>query len=104
LAGGGLMHASQCANKYTVIKDTAAALRMDFQLVTTLDGYIGWTPADSQNGDLICLIRGCSVPVVLRKRDEYGHYLIGASYVPGFMDGEKIKDLSDGEWTSLSLH
>ena len=104
LAGGGLMHALQCANQYTVIKDIDAALRMDFQLLTTLGGYVGWTPADSQNGDLICLIRGCSVPVVLRKRDEYGYYLIGASYIPGFMDGERIKDLSDGAWTSLSLY
>jgi hypothetical protein len=70
LVGNTLRHAIQCANEYTVINDIDDMLRMDFQKLTTLGGYIGWTPADSQNGDLICLISGCSIPVVLRKRDE----------------------------------
>jgi hypothetical protein len=105
LAGvSSLMYDLKCASEYTVINDIDATLKMDFQLLTTLGGYVGWTPADSQNGDLICLIRGCSVPVVLLKRDEYGYYLIGASYIPGFMDGERRKDLGDGAWTSLRLY
>lgn len=44
-----------------------------------------------KKGDLVCIIFGCSVPVVLRKDKEGKCYqFIGECYVHGMMDGEAI--------------
>ncbi|KAH6714263.1 heterokaryon incompatibility protein-domain-containing protein [Leptodontidium sp. MPI-SDFR-AT-0119] len=44
-----------------------------------------------KNGDLVCILFGCSVPVVLRKDHERKYYqIIGECYVYGMMDGEAI--------------
>jgi hypothetical protein len=50
-------------------------------------------PCATEPGDIICIIPGCSVPVVLRRL--YGpvggkplYKFIGESYVHGMMDGE----------------
>ena len=54
----------------------------------------GLGPKGTQVGDLICILYGCSVPVILRpQRDPLGdkieHYeIIGESYIYGMMDGE----------------
>lgn len=51
----------------------------------------GLAPTTAQEGDLICILYGCSVPVILRKMgsdsDPFYH-LIGEAYVHGMMDGE----------------
>jgi hypothetical protein len=65
----------------------------------TYDGPImGLIPQFAKVGDMVCVLYGCSVPVVLRKHpcDLSGHYwqLIGEAYVHGFMDGEGICSLS----------
>jgi hypothetical protein len=60
---------------------------------------IGLAPQYAKSGDNICILYGCSVPVVLRKRsgddgkDSYWE-LIGDAYVYNFMDGEGIRALS----------
>jgi hypothetical protein len=65
------------------------------RIVTTEKGYIGMVPELCRRGDLICVLFGCSVPVVLRPKD--GHYLfIGESYVHGLMDGEAVEDFKKG--------
>lgn len=50
---------------------------------------------DVREGDLICIIFGCSVPVVLRKVSTGGgnsHFeFIGECYVHGMMDGEALE-------------
>lgn len=50
---------------------------------------------DVREGDLVCIIFGCSVPVVLRKVSTGGghaHYeVIGECYVHGMMDGEALE-------------
>jgi hypothetical protein len=61
---------------------------------TEQEHLLGLAPDEAQEGDLICIIFGCSVPVVLRKvvGDEMTgerHYrLLGDCYVHGMMDGE----------------
>lgn len=49
-------------------------------------------------GDQLCILYGCSVPVVLRKQwrgsIQYHWQLFGEAYVHGFMDGERIFPLS----------
>ena len=56
----------------------------------------GLGPRGTQLGDLICILFGCSVPVILRPQmDSSGsdimHYeIVGESYIYGMMDGEAI--------------
>jgi hypothetical protein len=47
-------------------------------------------------GDFVCVIFGCSVPVILRKvRDHFR--VVGEAYVHGLMDGQAVKSLAEGE-------
>ncbi|KAF2006863.1 HET-domain-containing protein [Amniculicola lignicola CBS 123094] len=63
------------------------------------DPLIGLVPRDTKVGDTLCILYGCSVPVVLRnvgglgKEDSHWH-LIGEAYVHGLMHGEAISSLS----------
>lgn len=53
----------------------------------------GLAPTAAQEGDLICILFGCSVPVILRNMgtsaDPY-FYFIGEAYVHGMMEGEAL--------------
>ncbi|KAI1736457.1 hypothetical protein F4680DRAFT_432206 [Xylaria scruposa] len=74
--------------------------------VTTDDGNIvlkkserkpvvGFCPRGTQKGDFVCILFGCSVPLVLRQigSGDGGQYtLIGECYVHGKMDGEAMVD------------
>jgi hypothetical protein len=57
---------------------------------------VGLMPQHAHVGDRICILYGCSVPVILRKHENpiEGTYwqLMGDAYVHGFMDGEAISD------------
>ncbi|KAJ8124129.1 hypothetical protein ONZ43_g75 [Nemania bipapillata] len=54
----------------------------------------GLGPPDMKEGDYVCILIGCSVPVILR--DEGGPMkLIGESYVHGKMEGEAMEDLRE---------
>jgi len=53
----------------------------------TQNGYIGLFPPLVTKGDILCILKGCSVPVVLRKTgSQYVH--VGTCYVAGLMNGE----------------
>jgi hypothetical protein len=57
----------------------------------------GLAPADAKVGDLICILFGCSVPVILREHLTEDHYfeVIGESFIYGMMEGEARVGLSD---------
>ena len=63
------------------------------RLITTERELLGLAPQETKKRDLICILYGCSVPVVLRARTddktgkEYFQF-IGECYVHGLMDGE----------------
>lgn len=63
-------------------------------LVTKDYEWIGLAPMTAKVNDLVCILYGCSVPVVLRRqRDLMGteyFQLIGECYVHGMMDGEAV--------------
>jgi len=67
------------------------------RLWKTSRSLIGLGHEDVQSGDVVCILLGCSVPVVLRKiqhlEDAYKHYFefVGEGYVHGMMDGEAMK-------------
>jgi hypothetical protein len=64
-------------------------------LVSKAYGWMGLAPTAAQVGDVICILYGCSVPVVLRTsaRTDWGRQFefIGECYVHGMMDGEAVE-------------
>jgi hypothetical protein len=67
------------------------------KLAVTKDGFIGAVPQGTEPEDLICVLFGCSVPIVLRKAvsdkatmPETPYKFIGEAYLHGFMDAEAI--------------
>jgi hypothetical protein len=53
----------------------------------TEDGYIGAVPYHTKLGDVAVILYGCSVPVILRPREEVDTYeFIGECYLHTFMD------------------
>ena len=75
------------------------------KLVVTTKGFLGWAPdfcdggdeQQSLKGDVICIIFGCSTPIVLRPHGEL-HQVVGEGYIQGFMEGESLKHLGNGEY------
>jgi len=71
-------------------------------LVTTTSGWVGMAPKRSQQEDKICVILGCSIPLVLRKRatpnggkKEY-YEVVGECYLSGVMAGEVVEQADAG--------
>jgi hypothetical protein len=60
------------------------------KLAITKNGYIGAVPNKTQVGDFVCVLFGCSVPVVLRKTLDQSYTSLGEAYLHGFMDAEAI--------------
>jgi hypothetical protein len=64
-------------------------------LVSWYNCWIGLAPMAAEVEDIICILYGCSVPVVLRpQKDKSGesfYYLVGECYVDGMMDGVAVK-------------
>lgn len=67
------------------------------RLITTQRGYIGLAPLASKRGDRVCVLFGCSTPVVLRPLAEGGYQFIGECYVHGIMEGEAMGMLEKEE-------
>jgi hypothetical protein len=77
--------------------------------------YAGLIPPNAHFGDQICILYGCSVPVVLRKHTVSGkrkrsvsgnshHWkLVGDAYVHGVMNGEAIEQASREELESREV-
>jgi hypothetical protein len=56
-------------------------------------------PCRVRKGDQICVLLGCSIPLILRQRkDESSHEVIGECYLHGFMNGEALEELDSGEF------
>ena len=70
-----------------------------FFLAGEKNEYFGLSPFDAERGDLICVLAGCTVPVVLHPKKVVGnttlcYELTGEAFVYGKMDGEVMADLS----------
>ena len=78
------------------------------RLVTTERDLLGLVPAETKKRDLICILFGCSVPVVLRRhsdsktKKEYFQF-IGECYVHGLMDGEAFDIQKDEKDTKEKM-
>jgi Heterokaryon incompatibility protein (HET) len=59
--------------------------------IRTATGYIGLAPELSSRGDKVCVLFGCSTPVILRPLADGYYQFIGECYIHGIMDGEAIE-------------
>jgi hypothetical protein len=59
----------------------------------------GIGPADVQKNDTVCVLFGCSTPVVLRPMwtGEGDYTVVGPAFVLGMMDGEALENLKPDE-------
>ncbi|GAP92967.1 putative ankyrin and HET domain protein [Rosellinia necatrix] len=58
------------------------------------DPIYGLAPQRSTVSDIVCILFGCSVPVVLSEHQSYGktrYKVVGEAYVHGMMDGEAME-------------
>ncbi|KAK7422721.1 hypothetical protein QQX98_001509 [Neonectria punicea] len=70
---------------------------MGRRLMFTKKGYLGWAPDNAcgtledqiQLGDMVCVVFGCSTPLVIRRVGE-NHHVLGEAYVEGMMDEQAI--------------
>lgn len=62
-------------------------------------GYLVLGPKQAAEGDIICVLKGCHVPVILRKVED--HYIhVGTCFVQGLMEGEAADMLEAGKLTT----
>jgi len=81
----------ELANKSTLNGDGAGA-RLE-------DPLFGIGPSDTSLGDRVCILLGCTVPVILGEGKRKGvSRVVGEAYVHGIMDGEAMYlDTTHGE-------
>lgn len=61
------------------------------RLMVTLKGFIGLVPIDARQGDVVCLLLGCNVPIVLRAVEKQHYKVVGSCYLHGIMEGEAME-------------
>ncbi|PSN60391.1 HET-domain-containing protein [Corynespora cassiicola Philippines] len=78
-------------------------INLSRRLFTTKKGYVGMARQDVLLTDIICILYGCSMPVLLRRINN-GYQLVGECYVHGLMEGGALdllqgNNVSDAEFT-----
>jgi len=68
------------------------------RFVITKERRMGLAPPRTQRNDIICILLGCSVPIILRQ-DGQNFMLLGESYTHGLMHGEALKGVETGLFT-----
>lgn len=67
-------------------------VRMSLHLTVTRNNRIGLVSENARKNDLICILYGCSVPILLRKmQDEDAYTLIGECFIDQCMSGEALQ-------------
>lgn len=76
--------------------DRMAAMTCDRRfMISSRWKYIGLVEQVAREGDLICILFGCNIPVILRPRGEQ-FILIGAAYIYSYMRGRAMDELDAG--------
>jgi len=79
-------------------------LRIARRLMVTNDGHIGIAPCRARKGDIVCVLLGCSIPLVLRPRgDKKTYEFIGECYLHEFMNGEAVGEVESGKRMMKSI-
>ncbi|KAE8447560.1 hypothetical protein EG329_010690 [Mollisiaceae sp. DMI_Dod_QoI] len=85
------------------LKGVVAYIRSKRYII--MENFMGLGPEATKEEDFVCVLFGCSVPVLLRpSKSSLGEYhLVGEAYVHGVMDGEIIEKLNAGEYKIQEL-
>jgi heterokaryon incompatibility protein (HET) len=68
------------------------------------DSLFGLGPSDVREDDVVCILFGCSVPVILRpNHDGTAHEFVGECYVHGKMDGEALAAMDENSISDATL-
>jgi hypothetical protein len=67
-------------------------VRMSLRLMVSRDGRIGMAPEKAMKGDLVCILYGCSIPVLLRSEAGCdGFSFVGECFLDSCMDGSVLE-------------
>ena len=66
------------------------------RLMITKMRYIGLASGHTKVGNFVCVLRGCSISIILRRVNNH-FVFVGDSYVHGLMYGETM-DMAEGTW------
>ena len=73
----------------------------------TKEGYVGLGPGEMREGDVVVVLRGATVPMILRPgcgdRDGQFDY-VGEAYCHGIMDGELLSEKCQKRPTMFSMN
>jgi hypothetical protein len=72
----------------------------------TGSGYLGVAPRGTEEGDVLCVLKGCGVPVTLRNTSAASgnrFTLVGTCFVVSLMNGEAVKFIQQGKSTPEML-
>ena len=65
-------------------------------LFTMEGGYIGLGPPGTMQGDRLCVLLGCALPLLIRQQGQQ-YRLVGQCYVYGMMHGEMVEEVKAGK-------
>ncbi|KAF2108930.1 heterokaryon incompatibility protein-domain-containing protein [Lophiotrema nucula] len=83
------------SNEYFLPVLQAVASSCRFRtLYGTASGRVGLGPPYTQQGDMVCVLFGGSVPYLLHDRKNGSHSFVGETYVHGIMRGEGLYDVN----------
>ena len=75
---------------------------MSLHLTVTRNGRVGMVSEKARQDDLVCILYGCSVPVVLRKAGDDAYTLVGECFIDQCMSGEALE--SDRPEITFRIH
>ncbi|KAI9697116.1 MAG: hypothetical protein M1820_007931 [Bogoriella megaspora] len=72
------------------------------------DQLVGLGPKNTESGDIICILFGCSVPCILRRRarndgENLSYNFIGEAFVYGKMEGQALEKYDTGEEKAMTF-
>jgi hypothetical protein len=84
-------------NGYTTYAGAYAGTeKLRMAIVKAKPVLIGMFPPFTRTGDLVYVLKGCELPVILRKNDD-GYFHVGACYIDRIMNGEAGDMLRKGQ-------
>jgi hypothetical protein len=89
------------SDRWSFVFDNLHDKLYGYTFATSNSGYFGLVPSVAKLGDIICIGRGLSVPVIIREVQKEPcesalYTLVGPSYIHGIMDGELVPAIEAG--------
>lgn len=85
----------QCGNAFALLLEGVVSRQTTF--FVTSQGFYGISDAKVRDGDELCIVLGCPVPLAVR-RLESDFVLVGACHVLGMMYGEMVEAMENGDF------